>query len=218
MEQVLSGLIIDISAVQGCSGVNTWFINVIATEKERNRITLREKDMIVKIKFFLLAFAWWTPSAVSTLNTLVFAAVRTGCKLVAFPETAANGETFAAFFAGERDANSTVNIPMIIPATILGILILNIGIVAKNPGLRKRKSAHNIHIITIPVIIPAGIAKRHQLRASLRTNFIICFGVAPTQRISPKNSVLWATLLFKLLVIIIMPADKTSRNRINAER
>ena len=63
--------------------------------------------------------------------------------MVAFPETAANGETFAAFFAGERDANSTVNIPMIIPATILGILILNIGIVAKNPGLRKRKSAHN---------------------------------------------------------------------------
>ena len=57
MEQVLSGLITDISAVQGRNGVSTWFINVTATEKDKKRITLREKEVIVKKKFFLLDFA-----------------------------------------------------------------------------------------------------------------------------------------------------------------
>lgn len=51
MEQVLSGLITDISAVQGRNGVSTWFINVTATEKDKKRITLREKEVIVKKKF-----------------------------------------------------------------------------------------------------------------------------------------------------------------------
>ena len=105
------------------------------------------------------------------MKNLVFAAVRTGCKLIAFPETAAKGETFAAFFAGEQDANNTVNIPIALPAAILGMLIPNIGMAEKNSGLRTRKSAHKIHIIKTPVIIPIGIANLHQLRASLRTNF-----------------------------------------------
>ena len=150
------------------------------------------------------------------MKSFVFAAFRTGCKSFALPETAANGETLAAFFAGTRTATITVNNPTTIPKKILGILIPNVGIAAKYSGLRKRKIAHKIHIIITPTPIPIGMAIRHQLIASLRTNRITCLGVAPMQRISPKNSVRCATLLFKLLAIIIIPANNTNTNNITA--
>ena len=76
---------------------------------------------------------------------------------------------------------------------------------------------HLKNSLTIPLKTPAGIAKRHQLRASFRTKRITCLGVAPIQRINPKNSVRWATLLFRLLAIIIVPANNTSTNRTAAE-
>ena len=140
------------------------------------------------------------------------AAFRTGCVSLAFPETAANGETFAAFFAGERAASRTVRSPTTTPAKILGRLILNAGIAPKYSGLRKRRMKHKIHIMAIPVKTPIGIAKRHQFSASLRTYRITCFGVAPIQRIRPKNSVRCATLLLRLLAIIMMPANRTNTN------
>ena len=82
-------------------------------------------------------------------------------------------------------------------------------------GLAKLRAIESrwIHrMTTIPMEIPTGIAKRHQLSASFRTKRITCFGVAPIQRIRPKNSVRWATLLFRLLAIIIIPANITSAN------
>ena len=50
-------------------------------------------------------------------------------------------------------------------------------------------TAHKTQMTTTPMEIPTGIAKRHQLSASFRTRRITCFGVAPIQRIRPKNSV-----------------------------
>ena len=94
----------------------------------------------------------------------------------------------------------------------------NVGIALKNSGLRKRKIAHKTQMTTIPMEIPTGIAKRHQLSASFRTKRITCFGVAPIQRIRPKNSVRWATLLFRLLAIIIIPANITSTNNTAAAK
>lgn len=88
----------------------------------------------------------------------------------------------------------------------------------ENSGLRKRKIAHKAQMTTIPMEIPTGIAKRHQLSASFRTKRITCFGVAPIQRIRPKNSVRWATLLFRLLAIIIIPANITSTNNTAAAK
>ncbi|MNZ52797.1 hypothetical protein D3C78_706590 [compost metagenome] len=70
------------------------------------------------------------------MKSVVLAALRTGCKEYAFPDTAANGETLAALFAGERAARSTVRIPTQIPAMILGKLIPKAGIPIKYSGLR----------------------------------------------------------------------------------
>jgi hypothetical protein len=50
------------------------------------------------------------PSAVSILKNAVLEALRTGRKSFAFPDTAVNGETFDALFAGERAARRTVRI------------------------------------------------------------------------------------------------------------
>ena len=71
------------------------------------------------------------PSAVSMLQKVVLAALRTGAGRLAFPDTAASGETFDALFAGARDARSTVRIPMATPAAMLGTLIAKAGIAAK---------------------------------------------------------------------------------------
>ena len=76
--------------------------------------------------------------------------------------------------------------------------------------------AHRTHITTTPKATPAGIAKRHQPSASLRTICMTCLGVDPIQRIRPKNSMRCATLLFRLLAIIRIPADMTRTKRIPA--
>ena len=51
-----------------------------------------------------------------------------------------------------------------------------------------------------------------------RTNRMICRGSAPRQRSIPKNSVLLAILLFRLLAIISTPAVSTKRKRTTAAR
>ncbi len=94
--------------------------------------------------------------------------------------------------------------------------MLKAGIPPKNSGLSCRKIKHNTQTNTIPPAIPSGIAKRHQFKASLRTNRITCLGVVPMQRTIPKNSVLCATLLFILLVIINTPAIRTRINNMTA--
>ena len=149
----------------------------------------------------------------STLKSLVLAALRTGCKSFAFPDTAANGEDLEAFFAGDLAARSTVRSPTQMPAMILGMLMLKIGMPPKYIGLSHLKTKHISQTTIVPVTTPMGIASRHQWSASLRTNRITCFGVAPTQRSNPKNSILCATLLFRLLVIIRIPAHNTRTNR-----
>ena len=93
------------------------------------------------------------------MNKLVFAAFWIGRRLIALPDAAISGETFAAFFAGERAASKTVSKPITIPAITLGILKLNIGIEPKYSGLSSRSMAHKPHMTTIPVITPIGIAK-----------------------------------------------------------
>ena len=57
-----------------------------------------------------------------------------------------------------------------------------------------------------------GIALLHQFNASSRTKRMICFLLAPMQRIMPKNFVLWETLLFMQLEIISTPAVRIIRN------
>ena len=94
--------------------------------------------------------------------------------------------------------------------------MLKAGILPKYSGLSCRKIKHNTQTNTIPPTAPSGIAKRHQFKASLRTNRITCLGVAPIQRTIPKNSVLCATLLFILLVIINTPAIRTRINNMTA--
>ena len=203
----------DISGVHGCKGRKVWFINSMVTEKARKRTILSPKEPTIKIKFLRLDFAWWIPSAASTLNKFVLAAFLTGWVSFALPETADNGETFAALFAGVRAAISTVNSPTTTPAIMLGKLVLKRGIAPKYSGLKSRRTKQSTHITTTPIATPTGMADLHQIRASLRTIRITCFGVAPTQRINPKNSVRCATLLFRLLVIIIIPANRTRTNR-----
>ena len=149
----------------------------------------------------------------SILNNWIFNAFFTGCKSFALPETAARGETFAALFAGDLAAKSTVNTPIKIPDAILGILILKIGISPKYIGLSPRKTIHKIQVIAIPIPTPIGIANRHHLKASLRTKRFTCLCVAPIHLINPKNSIRCATLLFKLLVIIIIAALRTRTKR-----
>ena len=122
---------IDRSAVHGCSGVSVCFIKSIVTEKDRKRIMLNENEPTINTKFFLLDFAWWMPREVSTFIYVVLAALRTGCRSFAFPDTAASGEDFEAFFAGDLAARSTVRSPTQRPARILGMLTLKIGIPPK---------------------------------------------------------------------------------------
>ena len=130
----------------------------VVVEKDRNRIMLRAKELTTNRKFLRLSFAWWMPSAVSILQKNVFAALRTGARRLVFPHTAANGEALEALFAGARDARSTVRMPMMIPAAILGMLTAKAGISEKYLGLRKRSTAHNIQMTTALKRMLAGMA------------------------------------------------------------
>ena len=150
------------------------------------------------------------PSAVSILHKAVFAALRTGVIWLAFPDTAASGDALDALFAGVRDASSTVRMPMTAPAAMLGRLTANTGIVEKYKGLRKRRTAQSIQMMTMPEKMLAGMAYVHSPSASLYTMRIIWPGVAPTQRSIPKNCVRPDTVLFRLPAIIKMPASSTS--------
>ncbi len=77
---------------------------------------------------------------------------------MALPVTAANGDALAALFAGARDARSTVSIPMIIPAAMLGRLMAKVGMVAKYMGLSARRRAHSTQMTIMPRMILEGIA------------------------------------------------------------
>lgn len=78
--------------------------------KRKEKNNAKGKRACHKDKIFAACFSMMDSSAVSTLNHLVPAAFRTGCVSLAFPETAANGETFAAFLpvseppAGQSEA------------------------------------------------------------------------------------------------------------------
>lgn len=89
---------------------------------------------------------------------------------------------------------------------------------SRRTGSKKngQQTDNNTQTNTIPPTIPSGIAKRHQFKASLRTNRITCLDVVPMQRTIPKNSVLCATLLFILLVIINTPTIRTRINNMPA--
>lgn len=102
---------------------------------------------------------------------------------------------------------------MTVPASMLGTLTASIGMEPKCSGLRARRTRHKAHVRATPAAIPTGIANRHHPRASFLTRRITCLGVAPMQRIKPKNSVRWETLLFRLLAIIMMPEKRTRTNR-----
>ena len=129
---------------------------------------------------------------------------------------AVRGETFAAFFAGERAASKTVISPNRILAIILIQLIPKSGMDENHCGFIIRIAADKIQKINIDNIIPIGIAVLHQYNPSNRTKRIICFFVAPRQRSIPKNSVLFATLLLRLLEIIKIQVSITIRERIKA--
>ncbi len=171
---------------------------------------LKAKEPVTRKKFLLLPAAWCTPSAVSTLKTLVSAALFAACTVPALPDTAVRGDTPAAFFAGAPAARSTVTRPINVPATRLKTLTPNAGILSKSPGLNNRSIPQAAHTVTTPARSPAGTASLHQPSASLFTKQITCLFVAPRQRIIPKNSVLRAILLFMLAAIIKIPATATS--------
>ena len=90
-----------------------------------------------------------------------------------FPETAVTGDTFAARFAGDLAARSTVTIPTIIPLIIPMMLIPNRGISENSSPTIKRRAAHKPQVDTVPSISPAGTAVLHQFSASSRTKRMI---------------------------------------------
>ena len=163
------------SGADGCSGFSAWFIKSIAGLKLKNRMMLNAKDPAIRMKFFRPPAAWWTPNAVSIWNIRVLAAFLTALTVPAFPETAVSGETFDAFFAGERAASSTVIKPISAPAARPIGLIPTAGIPAKYVGLKKRSMAQSPQTTITLKIRPAGIALLHHPRASRLTNRRICF-------------------------------------------
>ena len=115
----------------------------------------------------------------------------------------------AACCAGEWAAIKTVRTPSAKLRKMAGQLTPNTGRDEKIPGLINLKTAHKTQHIKMLRRIADGMASLHHPSASLRTNFRICFGVAPRQRSIPKNSVRWVILVFRLLVIISTPARIT---------
>ena len=99
-------------------------MNEIKTEKHKNITILIAKEPVISTILLLLEKAWCIPIAVSTWKTRVLIAL-SNCKLfvwLIFPVTAACGDTFDAFFAGEPEAIITTNNPRIMPAAIPGRL------------------------------------------------------------------------------------------------
>ena len=90
-------------------------------------------DTDIKTRVFFFAKALFMPKAVSARNILVKNPFFSFLRLCEQPPsvTALTGETRDAFFAGAKEAIKTVSIPIIIPASIPTMLILNNGISAK---------------------------------------------------------------------------------------
>ena len=74
------------------------------------------KEQVIRNTFFLPDSAWKIPILVSTRNSLVLAAFLF-CVSCVFQLIAVTGETLAAFFAGDREARSTIKKPTTAPAT-----------------------------------------------------------------------------------------------------
>ena len=89
---------------------------------------LRANEPVISILFFLEALVCEIPKTVSILKRCGFAIRCTLFAFSQFPETAAIGDTFAARFAGAPAANSTVIMPIVIPAKIPPILTPKTGI------------------------------------------------------------------------------------------
>ena len=128
------------------------------------------------------------------------------------------GVTPEARFAGDPAANRTVTTPTKTPLPIPAALMPKSGIWENSSPTKKRRAAHRPQEAITPRVRPTGMAVLHQFRASSRTKRTICCLLIPRQRIIPKNCVLCATLLFKLLEIISAPAIRTSRKRAAAVR
>ncbi len=152
------------------------------------------------------------PRAVSILRARV-SALRLTCPISpAAPDTAAMGDACAARLAGACAAKNTVTTPMTTPQRIPTQLKVKTGMYANSTPTMYLSPALSPHVTAIPSRVPTKTAILHQYRASSRTKQMIWCLLAPRQRSMPKNCILWATLLFMLLVIIRTPATRIIRN------
>ena len=72
-------------------------------------------EQVIRNTFFLPDSAWKIPMLVSMWNSFVFAALLF-CVSCELPLIAVTGDTLEAFFAGDRDASSTIRKPITAPA------------------------------------------------------------------------------------------------------
>ena len=135
-----------------------------------------------------------------------------------FPETAMIGDTLPARFAGALAASSTVTVPIRTPLIIPIRLIPKRGMAVNSSLTINLRTAHRIHVLTVPNRMPTGIAVLHQLRASSFTKRASCLRLIPIQRIIPKNFVRCATVLLMLPEIISTPAMRINKNSAPAIR
>ncbi len=145
---------------------------------------LMAKEQVIRNKFFLPDNAWNTPMPVSTWNRFVFAACLF-CVSWEAPLIAVTGETLEAFFAGEREARSTIKKPTTIPARIPMILNSNNGTSENRSPLMDLSNRQAAHVTTWPASRPMGTPFALCLIPCRITKYFTCFADAPKQRSSP---------------------------------